>query len=282
MKVTRDRDCHTLSISQELFVEAILAKYNFTDAKPLSIPMDPHVQLSTSQSPKTTVDIAFMKQVPYRSALRLLMYLAVGTRPDIAFAVSTLVQFTENPGPMHWEALKRVYRYLVGMKKWLLTYGTERKGLIRYADADGALQAHRHVISGHAFLIDRRAISWSSRKQELVTLSTTEAKYIAATQATKEIIWLCRHIGEMFQPLKSLTILYSNNQSAIMLTKNGNYHTRTKHIDIRYHFICFTIDNGSICLLYCPTEDMVTDTLTKALPSIKAKHFAFELGLRSV
>ena len=78
--------------------------------------MDPHVQLSTSQSPKTTTNIAFVKQVPYCSTLRSLMYLAVGTWPDIAFAVSTLAQFMENPGPMHWEALKQVYHYLVGMK----------------------------------------------------------------------------------------------------------------------------------------------------------------------
>ena len=125
MKVTRDRDHHTLSISQELFIKVILAKYNFIDVKPLLIPMDLHVQLSMSQSPKTTADIAFIKQVLYCSALRSLMYLAIGTQPDIAFAVSTLVQFTENPGPMHWEALKRVYHYLVGMKKWSLTYGME-------------------------------------------------------------------------------------------------------------------------------------------------------------
>ena len=209
--------------------------------------MDPHVQLSMSQSPKTTANIAFIKQVPYCSALGSLMYLAVGTRPDIAFAISTLVQFTENPGPMHWEALKRVYCYLVGMKKWSLTYGTERKGLIGYTDADSASQEHRHVILGHAFLIDRGAISWSLRKQELVTLSTTEAEYIAVTHTAKEIIWLHRLIGEMFRPLKSPTILYSNNQSAIALTKDSNYHVRTKHIDIRYHFIRFTIDNGSIC-----------------------------------
>ena len=185
-------------------------------------------------------------------------------------------------GLAHWEVLKQVYRYLVGMKKWSLTYGMERKGLIGYADTDGALQEHHHTISGHAFLIDGRAISWASRKQELITLSTMEAKYVAATHTVKEVIWLHRLIGELFHPLKLPTLLYSDNQSAITLTKDSNYHAHTKHIDIRYHFIRFTIDKGSICLLYCPTEDMVADTLTKALPSIKAKHFASELGLRSV
>ena len=194
----------------------------------------------------------------------------------------TLAQFTENPGLAHWKALKRVYCYLVGTKKWSLTYGTEQKGLIGYADTDGVLQEHHHAILGHAFLIDGGAISWVSRKQELVMLSTTEAEYIAATHAVKEVIWLHRLISELFRLLKLPTLLYSDNQSAITLTKDGNYHARTKHIDIRYHFIRFTIDKGFIHLLYCPTEDMVADTLTKALPSIKAKHFASKLGLHSV
>jgi hypothetical protein len=151
-----------------------------------------------------------------------------------------------------------------------------------YADADGASQEHRHAISGYTFLVDGGAISWGSRKQELVTLSTTEAEYVIAMHTVKEIIWLRRLIGELFGPLTNPTLLYSDNQSAIALMKDGNYHARMKHIDIRYHFIHFTIDQDSICLLYCPTGDMVVDTLTKALPSIKAKHFAFELGLRSV
>jgi hypothetical protein len=210
------------------------------------------------------------------------MYLAVGTRPNISFVISTLAQFTENPGWTHWEVLKHIYRYLLGMKGWSLTYGTESKGLVGYADADGASQEHHHMISSFAFLVDGGAISWGSKKQELVTLSTTRAKYVVATHATKEIIWLHHLMGEVFHPLEHPTILYGDNQSAIALTKDGSYHARTKHIDIHYHFIRFAIANGSIHFLYCPTDDMVADTLTKALPSIKAKHFAFELGLRPV
>ena len=83
----------------------------------------------------------------------------------------------------------------------------------------------------------------------------------------------------MFQPLTHPTTLYGDNQAAITLTQDGSYHTHTKHIDIHYHFICFTVEDSSIHFLYCPTNDMVADTLTKALPSIKAKHFAQELGL---
>jgi hypothetical protein len=170
-----------------------------------------------------------------------------------------------------------VFRYLQGTKGWKLVYGGERKGLEGFSDADGMSQEHRRAISGYAFLIDGGAVSWSSKKQELVVLSTMEAEYVATTHAAKEALWLRRFIGEVFRPLEQPTPLYSDNQSAIALEhSNGQFHARTKHIDIRYHFIRYVVDNGSIHLLYCPTEDMTADILTKPLPSVKA------LGLLAV
>ena len=222
-----------------------------------------------------------MRRVPYREAIGSLMYCAVATRPDIAFPFGLLSQFLENPGRIHWEAVKRIFRYLAGTKNWKLVYGINSSGLEGYTDADGASQEHRHAISGYAFLIDGGAVSWSSKKQEIVTLSTAEAEYVAATHAAKEAIWLRRLIGEVFHSLPNRTTLYSDSQSAIALTRDGSYHARTKHIDIRYHFIHFVVQDGTIKLVYCPTDDMTADTLTKALPSAKAKHFAASLGLRS-
>jgi hypothetical protein len=108
------------------------------------------------------------------------MYASVATEPDIMFAVLMLSQFLENLGEAHWEAVKQVFRYLAGMHGTALTYGGERHNLEGFTDADGASQDHRQAISGHAFIIDGGAISWSSRKQELVTLSTVEAEYVAA------------------------------------------------------------------------------------------------------
>jgi hypothetical protein len=222
-----------------------------------------------------------MKNIPYREGIGSLMYASVGTRPDIAFAVSTLAQFSENPVQVHWDAIKHVFCYLNGMKKLALTYRGNGKGqgLEGFSDANGALQEHRHAITGYAFLIDGGAVSWSSKKQELVTLSITEAEYVISSQASCEAVWLRRLIGEIFCPLKQPTPLYCDNQSAIALAQNDNYHARTKHIDIRYHFIRYVIKQGHIKLIYCPTNKMTTDTLTKALPSIKAKHFANALGL---
>lgn len=194
--------------------------------------MDPNVMLSRSQCPTALADIAKMRKIPYREAVGSLMYAAIGTRPDIAFAVSTLAQFNDNPGWVHWDAVKRVFRYLLGTKALSLVYGGDMKGLEGFVDADGALQEHRRTIMGYLFLVDGGAVSWSSKKQELVTLSTTEAEYVAATHAAKEAIWIRHLIGEVFRPLAQPTTLYSDSQSAIALTEDGNYHACTKHIDI--------------------------------------------------
>ena len=282
IKITRDLVNRTIALSQHSYIESIITRFNFNDLKPLSTPMDPSTQLSQSQSPTKLIDIGKMKNVPYREAVGSLMYAAMGTRPDIAFATSTVAQFSQNPGWVHWEAVKRIFRYLLGTQKLELVYGGERRGLVGYVDADGASQDHRRAISGYVFLVDGGAVSWSSKKQELVTLSTTEAEYVAATHTAKEAMWLRRLIGELFKAIEEPTTLFSDSKSAIALAQDGHYHARTKHIDIRYHFICYIIDAGTIKLIYCPTDDMTADTLTKALPSVKAKHFATALGLCTV
>jgi len=187
--------------------------------------------------------------MPYWEAIGSLMYAALGTRPDIMFTVMFLSQFMQNPGRPHWEEVKRVFRYLKGTIDLWLVIGAggnwtwaeedkwERIGLEGFSDADGALQHHRHSISGYVFTIDGGAVSWSSKKQSLVALSTTKAKYIAATHAAKEAMWIRMFLAKVARPLTRPTTLYCNNQSAISVLKNDQYHARTKHIDIRYHFI---------------------------------------------
>ena len=282
IKITRDLVNRTISLSQHSYIESIITRFNFNDLKPSSIPMDPAAPLSKSQSPTKLADIAKMRNVPYREAVGSLMYAAMGTRPDIAFAVSNVAQFADNPGWAHWEAVKKIFRYLLGTQKLELVYGGEKRGLVGYVDADGASQDHRRAITGYVYLIDGGAITWSSKKQELVTLSTTEAEYVAAMHAAKEAVWLRRLIGELFKPLEEPTTLFSDSKSAIALAHDGHYHARTKHIDIRYHFIRYIIEAGTIKLVYCPTDHMTADTLTKALPLGKAKHFASALGLSMI
>ena len=209
------------------------------------------------------------------------MYAAVGTRPDISFAVGQVAHFSDNPGFPHWEAVKQIFCYLKGTRDHWLIYGEQGPSISGYTDADGMSNEDRHTISGFAFLIDGGAVSWSSKRQSIVTLSTAEAEYIAATHAAKEAIWLREFISKIYQPQGPMP-LQSDSQSAITLACNEQFHAHTKHIDIRFHFIRYVIEAGKIVIDYCPTEDMVADTLTKALPSAKAKHFVSALGLRKV
>ena len=222
-----------------------------------------------------------MKNTPYREAIGSLMYAAVATRPDIAYAVSTLSQFLNNPGVLHWEATKRVFRYLAGTKDYELTYGGECHDLEGFTDTDGAMQEHRHAISGYAFLFDGGAVSWASKKQELITLSTAETEFVAATHAAKEAIWLRKLLGDIYPNYKDApTPFHCDNQAAQTLILDDNYHARTKHLDQRFLFIREVAERKQIKILYCPTEDMVADVLTKALPKWKTTGHASTLGLR--
>ena len=188
IKVTHNISKGTISLSQSTYINSIISHFMLTDVKLYNMPMIPSMSYFKDNSPSPQQDTAHMHKVPYCKAVGSLMYTSVATYPDIPFAVSTLSQFLENLGEVHWEAMKHIFWYLSGTQHYALTYGGERHDLVGYMDADGALQNHHQAISGHAFLIDSSAISWSSCKQELVTLSTAEAEYVTATHAAKECI----------------------------------------------------------------------------------------------
>jgi hypothetical protein len=279
IEVRRIREERKILLSQKSYIDSILRRYGLDDSKPISTPMDPNIRLTSAQSPSTTEEIAVMRNIPYHEAVGSLMYATLGTRPDICFAVQTVSRFNSKPGLAHWDAVKRIFRYLKGTSELRLTYGGVVKELVGYADADGSMGEDRKAISGYAFMINGGAVSWSAKRQEIISLSTTESEYIAATYASKEALWLRQLISQLFGIHLDATTLFSDNQSAIALTKEHQYHARTKHIDIRFHFIRWIIEDGKIRLVYCPTEEMVADIFTKALPSTKVKHFALELGL---
>ena len=202
------------------------------DANPIAMPMDPHANLFEYE---LNDDIrTAMRSRLYAHLIGSLMYAAISTRPDIAFSVSALSQFIPDPAPIHWEAAKRALRYLKGTRDLALTFGASDDSLIGYTDADWASQAHRRSFAGTVFLFAGGAISWSSRKQPIVALSSTKAEYVAASDSSRELIWLCSLLGKLTTPLSSHTPLCCNNKSATSLTKNGPFSAWTKHIDIRY------------------------------------------------
>jgi hypothetical protein len=210
----------------------------------------------------------FAKGASYPEQVGALLYVTQ-TRPDCQYAVSTLAQFSSNPGKAHFEAVKRVLRYLKGTAHFGLTFG--RSGghidLIGWTDSDWAQDPDsRRSIGGFVFDVAGGSVSWSSKKQPTVALSTVEAEYMAASNATKEAIWLRTLLRDLGFTQTLATTIHADNQGCIALSRNPVSHSRAKHIDIRHHFIRERVASNEITLEYCSTKDMVADIFTKALP----------------
>jgi hypothetical protein len=281
IEVTRERSTNSISLSQSTYVNDLLHRFKMDQSTPVSTPMNPSVSLAKHDSPVDQASSSY-----YAVAIGSLLYAAMCTRPDIAFAVNTLAQFTSNPGEEHWTAVKRVMRYLKGTHDYSLTYSSQGEkdwstDVVGYSDADwGSDHVDRKSISGYTFMIGDASISWSSKKQATVALSSTEAEYVAASHATTQAIWLRQLLKELRFPQSKSTIIRCDNQSAIALARDAQFHARTKHIDIRHHFIRDKLEDGTIDIIYCSTNDMLADILTKGLAKPKHEYLRSEIGVR--
>ncbi|RVW73464.1 Retrovirus-related Pol polyprotein from transposon TNT 1-94 [Vitis vinifera] len=198
MRIIRDKANGTLKLSQSEYVKKVLSRFNMNEAKPVSTPLGSHFKLSKEQSPKTEEERDHMSKVPYASAIGSLMYAMVCTRPDIAHAVGVVSRFMSRPGKQHWEAVKWILRYLKGSLDTCLCFTGASLKLQGYVDADFAGDIDsRKSTTGFVFTLGGTAISWTSNLQKIVTLSTTEAEYVAATEAGKEMIWLHGFLDEL-------------------------------------------------------------------------------------
>ena len=281
IRVKCDQTTRTITLSQTAYINSVVKRFNLTTASPLRMPINPNTHLSKDQSPSTPQQSDDMKKVPYCEAIGFLMYAAIGTRPNIAYAVTTLSQYLQNPGRSHWEQAKCTIHYLKGTHDLELKF--EPSGGIKgFTDANWANDTNdRHSICGHVFSLNGGAISWSSKKQSVVALSSTEAEYIGIMHAAKEVTWVHHLLSELYSPLvlKYPLTMYCNNKSAIELVCNATFHSRTKHTAIHYHFIRKVYNDGTITLDHCSTEDMPTDIFTKPLDCIKLGKFTHLVGL---
>lgn len=204
------------------------------------------------------------------------------TRPDISYAVSILSRFMTKPLAIHAQAVKHLYRYLRGTTNLALQYqrGGENR-LCGFTDSDWAGDTlDRKSTTGYVFMLGNSPITWNSRKQPTVALSSTEAEYMSITEGAKEAIWLRRLFSELnFQSSQSSTPIFGDNQGSINLAHNPVYHGRTKHIEVRHHFIREKIASGEIQLEYILTVDQVADIFTKALGRIVFERLRNKLGL---
>jgi hypothetical protein len=213
----------------------------------------------------------------YATIVGELQYAATITRPDIAFAVSTLARFMSNPGKRHMEAAKHLLRYVAGTVEHKLVFGgndTNAPVIEAYCDASWASDIdERKSVSGGVVLLYGSVISWFSRRQRVVALSSAEAEYMALGAVVQEVKWYVKLLSELNgeRPKGEQVVVRCDNTAAIDIAKNDKHHDRTKHIDIRHHFVREEVNEGRMTLNWVRTEEQVADVLTKRL-----KRAAFE------
>lgn len=276
MEITRDRAASTVSLSQTQYLKKVLKRFGMDEnTKSVSTPLAPNFQLSSKLSPSTNDEKKKMECIPYANAIGALMYAMVCTRPDISHAVSMVSRYMNNPGKVHWQAVKWILRYIYGTVDVGLKFERNKTGgnhLVGYVDSDfaGDLDKRRST-TGYVFTMAGGPICWRSILQSTVALSTTEAEYMAVTEAFKEAIWLLGLTKDLGIVQKKVEI-FCDSQSAICLAKNQVHHARTKHIDVRYHFVREIIEDGNVLLQKVSTADNPADMLTKVVSGIKFHH----------
>ena len=282
MEIRRDRGVGKLFLTQENYLKKVLERFGMHDAKSVSTPLASHFRLSAAQSPTSKEEENYMARVPYSRAVGSIMYAMVCTRPDISQAVSVVSRYMANPGKEHWQAVKWILRYLKGTLNTCLEFGRNDNTLVGFVDSDYAGDLDkRRSLTGYVFCIGGCAISWKATLQHVVALSTTEAEYMAVTEAIKETLWLRGLFGELTLQ-QGVTTIFCDSQSAIHLTKDQMYHERTKHIDVKYHFIRDVIADKKVLVQKINTKDNPADMFTKALPVYKFKQCLDLIGLSEV
>lgn len=279
MEITRDRPNRTIYLSQAGYIEKVIRDFGFENMTPVKIPMDPQQHLEKADDGYECPE--YLRKW-YQRAVGSLMYAMLGTRPDLAFAVSIISRYASNPTDKHIQAVKRIFIYLQGTIDFVLVYRGELLPLNGFTDADWAGDHDtRRSTSGFTFNVGSGALSWQSKRQPSVALSSCEAEYMSQTQATKEAIWLRALLKELDEAYESpmATIIHCDNQGAIALAKNPEFHARTKHIGIQHHYVRERVSDGEVELKFVPTEQQIADGLTKALPRDRFEQFRSALGL---
>lgn len=268
-----------ISINQRRYISELLERFGMTDAKPVCTPIETGSSLCKTEGGTSEEDA----KLPYRELVGALNYLAMATRPDISFVVSHLGQFNNCFNNAHWTAAKRVLRYLKGTIDLCIRYRPSNEKLKGYVDADwGNNLDDRRSFTGFVFCLNGGPVSWESKKQRTVALSSTEAEFMAMTEAIKETIYFRRIFEEI--GLKDLTdiTIYNDNMGAIKLAENSVFHNRSKHIDIRFHFIREAVNEGLVRVEHLGTNWMIADILTKGLAGPRLRELIREMGLQAV
>jgi hypothetical protein len=265
----------TVTLDQEEYIDKMLDRFGMTDCNPTKVPLEQKTKFNKAMSPQTEEEKEEMKEVPYRNATGGIMYL-LKTRPDLTYSISEISRFMNNPGKEHWRGVVHILRYLKGTKHLKLMYvgGRNEMKLTGYADATwGDDKDDRRSTSGFVFMLNGRPITWKTKKQSCVATSSTQAEYQATSLATGEAMWLRSMLADLDEKQTEPTLLKNDNKGCVDIAKNPVHHNRTKHIDIKHHFVRENVKNEVIRLERTPTNEMIADLMTKALGRKKFEYF---------
>ena len=259
----------SIKIHQSKYIDDMLNNFNMTDSNPVATPMLVGY-VDDADSPPASDDI------PYASLVGSLNYAAVCTRPDISYAVSVLSKHLKNPTLNHWQAAKRVLRYLKGTKDYGLTYDappSDINVLTGYCDASYASTSDARSVSGSCFLFNMAAILWSASTQKAVATSTAESEYYSLGTACQDAVFLRELLATIDLQQEHATVIYEDNTACLAIANNPLTSKKARHIKVKYHFVRQLIGDKEIELKYKPTDDMLADIFTKPLDSEKHSKF---------
>jgi hypothetical protein len=266
-------------ISQNKYIDALISRFNLVNAYNTYTPMKHNITYTKDMNIDTDSNV-ILDDIPYRQALGALLYTVQCTRPDIAFAVSKLSSYMNGYNLAHWHGVEDVLKYLKTTKHYSLCYKRhhdkkKRNVLIGFCDSDwGSCIDTRRSQTGYIFYMNGAPISWASVKQSTVAISSVEAEYMALSSATQEMLYLRQLLEDIGYAQEEATIIYEDNQPCINLANDQTYSKRTKHIDIRHHFIRDEVVSGRLRLVHVPTAEQCADIMTKALAHIKFNQHA--------
>jgi hypothetical protein len=279
IEVIRDRKSKTIKINQEAMIKRVSERFGVQECKNVYIPADANSRLIKPSDE----DKDQSSGKPYRELVGSLMYIMVCTRPDISNAVGEVSRFCDGFGTTHWQAAIKILKYLKTTKSMSLTFdGNKGKVVKAYADASWASdQDTGRSVTGYVITINESSVSWKSQRQSTVAMSSTEAEYMALFAVVQEVIWIKRLLNEISSDyLKQGIIVYQDNKSAISLASNPTQHSRTKHINTKFHFVRDQVASGQVKIEYLCTEEMVADIFTKAVSRPKLNKHIKSLGIK--
>ena len=289
--ILRDRIHRKIWLSSHVYISELLAEWNLTSCRIAPTPFPSNFSDFSSISYTSLPSISDADLVPqYQRLVGCLLYLAIATRPDLSFYAMWLGQYNATPTRGHLLVAKHVLRYLAGTRTLALCLGSPSPRIpsslsgymknVGCSDADWASDSvDRKSISGYSFFFQGSLVSWSATKQKAIALSSTEAEYYAMAHAFKEALWLCSFLSLLKLPVPRPFPILSDNQATCSLSNSLAISARSKHIDIRHHFLREHVQSGSFSTTWIPTTDMPADIFTKALPSILFSRHRDVLGL---